>query len=88
MQPLFTLLQKKTQKTSRTTERGELMKWFMDILNPARIHAGYKPLTYPRMASLIAKIPTKDLYYMKSMMSDKNTEQACKWFYWSLKEQK
>lgn len=77
-------------KKKRVTERGELLDYFLSVLNPSRKKAGYKPLSHGRVSHMLTGIPTKDLYYMKSTMEDSrrrtgNSEGACKWFNWALK---
>lgn len=63
-----------TLKQSRTklreTERGELMKYFLDRINPGRIRDGLPKLTMPRMGKILEQIPTKDLYYLKRICDD------------------
>ena len=54
-------------KKEKATERGELMQYFMDKLNAARVRDGLGKLTMPRMGRLLLGIPTKDLYYLKSV---------------------
>ena len=54
-------------KRDRATERGELMKYFMENLNVSRRRDGLPPLTMPRMGRLLVAIPTKDLYYLRSV---------------------
>lgn len=68
------------------TERGELMRYFIETLNPQR-KGEYQPLTYSRMGKLLQKVPTKDLYYLKSVMEDKKRrgENYGAYFYWSIK---
>lgn len=53
----------------RKTERGELMKEIMDVLNISR--AGkFKPLTLPRMGVLLEGIETDALYTLVSKCKD------------------
>ncbi|MBI4088183.1 hypothetical protein HY418_02245 [Candidatus Kaiserbacteria bacterium] len=61
---------KKTVSNSRVTERGELMKYFMERLNVSRVSDGLPPLNMGRMGKLLEKIPTKDLYYLKRVCDD------------------
>lgn len=75
---------------SRETERGELMKYFMDELNSSR---GKLPkLTMGRMGKILQGLEVKDLYYMKSQFEDRlsrnGRDAASKHFWWSIKEQK
>jgi hypothetical protein len=58
---------KRNLKRTRETERGELMKYFCERINPSRKEDGLVPLTMARMGKLLEKIPTKDLYYIKSV---------------------
>lgn len=57
-------------KKDRETERGSLMTYFLQRLNPSRVAAGYKPLKYARMGVILEGIPTKDLYYIKRVCDD------------------
>lgn len=52
---------------ARDTERGEMMKYFCDELNRGRVRDGLVPISMGRMGKLLEKIPTKDLYYIKSV---------------------
>ena len=58
---------KKTVSNTRATERGELMRYFVQRLNASRREDGLYPLSMGRMGKLLEKIPTKDLYYLKSV---------------------
>jgi len=69
----------------RSTERGELMVYFMDKLNRARVRDGLACLTMPRMGVLLQKIPTNDLYYLRSVC-DKAPDFSKK-FWWEIKPQ-
>ena len=61
---------KRVVETARKTERGELMKYFLERLNKSRITDGLPPLTMGRMGKMLEKIPTKDLYYLKRVCDD------------------
>jgi hypothetical protein len=61
---------KAAAKKGRATERGDLMRHFMQKLNHARLRDGLPPLTMPRMGRLLVAIPTKDLYFLKSVCDD------------------
>lgn len=53
----------KAVEKSHATERGEIIKELMDILNVNRVRGKFAPLTFPRMGLLLPKeIATKDLY--------------------------
>lgn len=49
------------------TERGELMKYFCERINSGRLRDGLSKITMGRMGKTLEKIPTKDLYYLKSV---------------------
>ena len=46
------------------------MKYFCERINPSRLRDGLKPIAMARMGYLVAKIPTKDLYYIKTVCDD------------------
>jgi len=71
------------KKKERATERGELMRYFMERLNRTRLHDGYPPLNLPRMGRILASIPTKDLYYLKSVCD--SASDFSKKFWWEVK---
>lgn len=70
-------------KKEKITERGELMKYFMDALNVSRRRDGLPPLTMPRMGRLLVAIPTKDLYYLKTVCEQ--SRDFSKKFWWEIK---
>lgn len=80
------------KKKEKQTERGELMKYFMERLNPGRAHDGLPPLSMPRMGRLLVAIPTKDLYYLKSVCEDAAARGGMgafsKKFWWEIKPKK
>ncbi len=73
----------KRSKRDKVTERGEMMKYFMDRLNESRKHAKLPPLTMPRMGRLLVAIPTKDLYYLRRICDD--AKDFSKKFWWEIK---
>ncbi len=79
---------KKPQKAPNS-EYAELIGWFMDTLNPGRLKAGFKPYSAPRIAKKLEKLDMHTLKYMRSYMSDlirtRNSDAACKWFEWSIR---
>ena len=80
-------------KKERATERGELMKYFMDKLNRARGRDHLPPLTMGRMGRLLVAIPTPDLYYLKSVCDDAESRAGTmdafsKKFWWEIKPKK
>ncbi|MDO8518426.1 MAG: hypothetical protein Q7S26_04015 [bacterium] len=87
----------KVGKKERVTERGELMEYFRTQLNRARARdaclalptgrqaAGraLPPLSMPRIGRLLVAIPTKDLYYLKSVCDQ--APDFSKKFWWEIK---
>jgi hypothetical protein len=80
----------KKKKADKATERGELMRYFMDKLNPPRVKDGLPPLTMARMGRLLVAIPTRDLYYLKSVCDDAESRGSSfsKKFWWEVKPKK
>lgn len=76
----------------KVTERGEMMQYFRHKLNIARVRDGLPPLSMPRMGRLLVAIPTKDLYYLKSVCDDSDKrgglDAFCKKFWWEIKPRK
>lgn len=77
---------KKSLKKSKDTERGELMKYFCERLNAERLQDGLPLITMGRMGKLLEKIPTKDLYYLKSVCD--NAKNFSKKFWWEIDPKK
>jgi hypothetical protein len=79
-------------KKDKATERGELMKYFMEKLNRSRAGDGLPPLTMARMGRTLVAIPTKDLYYLKSVCDDADARGGpasfSKKFWWEVKPKK
>jgi ribosomal protein L33 len=73
-------------KPDRATERGELMKFFCDRLNPGRVRDGYPALSLGRMGRILQAIPTKDLYYLKSVCEQ--AKDFSKKFWWEINPKK
>ncbi len=71
------------RKSMNETERGALMEYFCKELNFARERDGLRPITMARMGFLLARIPTKDLYYIKRVCDD--APNFSKKFWWLLK---
>ena len=70
------------QKKMRETERGELMRFFCDNINPTRMRDGYPEVTMAHMGKILEQIPTKDLYYLKRVCND--SPNFSKRFWWEL----
>lgn len=73
-------------KKSRAHERGELMRFFVRHLNYARANDGLPKLTMARMGKILEGIPTKDLYYLKSVCS--RAKNFSKKFWWEIDPEK
>ena len=70
MEPLAKHLSIPKPQAKQTTERGELFDFFLGVLNPDRISKGFRPYDHARIGYMLAKIPTKDLWALKSKMVD------------------
>lgn len=79
-------IHKSLDRKDKVTERGELMEYFRDKLNRARAQDGYSQLTLPRMAKVLQLIPTKDLYYLKSVCDQ--ASDFSKKFWWEVNPKK
>lgn len=79
---LEALLAARSRQKKRLTERGELMRYFCDRLNMSRARDGLAPLSMPRMGRILQGIPTKDLYYLKSICEQ--AKDFSKKFWWEI----
>jgi hypothetical protein len=86
---LFTKYANKPQHADvmRITERGQLMEYFCNKINPGRVGVRFngrflQPITMPRMGKILEQIPTKDLYYLKRICEDSPV--FSKRFFWEL----
>ena len=59
-----------TGKKGRPTERGEMLRYFMQKLNMTRVRDGLPPLTMGRMGKVLEGIPTQDIYFLRSICDD------------------
>jgi len=64
----------------RQTERGELMRFFLRHLNYSRKHDGLPPMTMAHLGTVLEKIPTQDLYYLKSVCSQAKSFSKKFWY--------
>jgi hypothetical protein len=74
------------KKKEKATERGELMEYFLTKLNIARVRDGLAPMNMPRMGRTLVAIPTKDLYYLKSICDQ--SKDFSKKFWWEVNPKK
>ena len=54
----------------RRTERGDLLDYFLSVLNPGRIKEGFKPVDHGFLNWKLKGVPTRDLYALQSKMED------------------
>lgn len=66
------------------------MRYFQKELNRARVRDGIPPLSMPRMGKILEMIPTKDLYYLKSVCDDVAARggEFSKKFWWEVNPKK
>lgn len=74
---------KNAVKKTNETERGELMKYFCQELNKTRVPDGLPPVSMGRMGKLLQQIPTKDLYFLKTVCD--RSPNFSKKFWWEIK---
>jgi len=80
-----------TKAVSRITERGELLKFFLEHLNINRVSNKYKPMTIARVGQLLSHLDLDAIYFLKSTCVDAGNrgknfhESFSKMFYWSIK---
>lgn len=86
MKHIRDLIPKEKKGSSRKTERGELMRFFVRHLNYSRAHDGLGPLSMARMGTILEGIPTEDLYYLKSVCS--RAKNFSKKFWWEIDPKK
>lgn len=82
MDHIATLFKEYAPAKENKNERGELYRYFLSHLNPARVKDGFKPMTMARMGKVLEGIPTKDLYYLQSVCS--KAPHFSKRFWWEL----
>ncbi len=66
----------------RVTERGELMRYFMEKLNRDRLRDALPLLTMARMGRTLQGIGTRDLYYLRSVCD--GASNFSKKFWWEI----
>ena len=86
MEHISAHIQSTAHKKERATERGELMQYFREVLNRSRMRDGLPPLSMPRMGKILQAIPTKDLYYLKSVCDQ--ASDFSKKFWWEVNPKK
>ena len=58
------------QVKNKKTERGELLRYFTDVINKERVGTKYKPLTIKMIGIKLQLLSLEDLYYMQSVAKD------------------
>lgn len=86
MKHISSHLESSNRTKERATERGELMTYFMEKLNRSRVRDGLQPLSMARMGRILQSIPTKDLYYLKSVCDQ--AKDFSKKFWWEVNPKK
>lgn len=92
--PQSTLDRFKTPIKDLRTERGELLKQFLEQINMSRLGTAYKQVSIAKIGMDVGHIETKDLYYLLSVCNDagnraKRFDQGfAKKFYYELSVQK
>ncbi|HYF12689.1 MAG TPA: hypothetical protein VD928_00080 [Candidatus Paceibacterota bacterium] len=86
MEHISTHISGTKRKKEKATERGELMQYFRDKLNRERVRDGLSELSMPRMGKILQAIPTKDLYYLKSVCD--GATNFSKKFWWEVNPKK
>ena len=71
---------KQSVADAKKTERGELMRYFLDRINAARVGDGFPKMSMPRIGKMLQKIPTKDLYYLKRVCDDSKNFSKKFWY--------
>ncbi len=72
--------------TKHANQRGELLEYFMSVVNASRIKDGFPPYTHPRMAKKLQGTSLLDLLALRSSMQDleRHGKNAAAYFEWSL----
>ena len=90
MEPVSSLFGDTSRYTTPTkeqlVERGDLMKYFLEQLNPRRVAAGYPPLDYPRLGKMLKGRPNQFLYMLRRLCDDSSNWSAT--FYCTLYPEK
>lgn len=84
---LLSLRYQKSEKKSRASERGDLLKYFTDKINLERDGKKYKKVSVGYTARKLSHLTVPDMYYLKSTCNDA-TSRGYSWskcFFGSLK---
>ena len=58
------------RKNKATSERAELVGWFVDNINAERRGTKWKPVTAKYIGFKLSYLSKQDLYYMQSVLKD------------------
>ena len=92
--PKATLERFQLQIKDTRTERGELLKEFLEQINMSRLGTNFKQVSIAKIGMDVAHIPTKDLYFLLSVCKDSGARAKrydtgfSKRFYYELSVQK
>ena len=72
MDPISKVIQQTSRpaKARRSSERSDLIQYFMDTVNRERVRDKRKPLPFLYFARKCTGLELKDLYYLKSICED------------------
>lgn len=62
------------------------MEYFLERLNSERVRDGLPKMAMPRMGKILQGIPTKDIYYLKSVCD--KAKNFSKKFWWEVNPKK
>lgn len=65
MESISSLIRIPAKSDARTSQRGEYLTSFLELINKERVGTIYKPLTIKHIATMLSKIPTQDLYAIR-----------------------
>ena len=64
-------------KVTRVTERGELLTYFLSMMNPLRVKSGYKGWNIKQIGYFLSVFGTGDLYVLKRKCMESKNYGAC-----------
>jgi hypothetical protein len=66
---------------SRRSERGDLLEYFTNTINKARINTKYKQLSISYIGNLLSVYTTEDLYCLQRKCSEAKNFSACFFYF-------
>lgn len=64
----------------KTSERAELLRVFLERLNPAREKMGLRPMAPAYLALIFKGVPTEDLYFLDSVCKSSSNYSKEFWY--------